>query len=838
MTSASARVRRVLALLLATLAVVCGLVAIEQGRGDEPARAASMGAGIRGITPYGGYLGNYIAPDGSRVYCMDSGRDWPSGSTDGGAVTSTISTGWGAQIGSVELQKVNWALSTYGQTTDPMQAAAVAAMVYAYTSNRARSHGPGRTAGSHYINGNSTVQGIFDQIFSEAEANFAPVTGANGSIDITMANSWDGYVTVMTTPANARGTLTLTGAVDVSTGQPTAQVTNGSVVLIRSTPADSDRVHRVSAAANFTATTGATPTVTVYDTGSQQRTIRGGHPSTVTFSATDQTGALPLEFAPVVRTRVASEFVTTGDAFVDGLVASLAPGSQEWRRRLDGSYLPVTAHGILYGPFTERPDAAPAPPAGAPVVGTESVVLAGPGAATSPGTLTAPEAGFYTWVWTIDAASQTSVVREQLPADYSFADEFGLVAETHIVPIDLVAVSQVSATEIGLGGSVTDELTVALERGSWLTVGGAPVPAVFEGTACFVAGDTPPEVSDQVPAGAVELGSSTVTAMGPGTYRSSAAVMAPVATAGFITWVWRLSPTAEYSSWFEPWSDPFGLPGETTRVSPPTVVTQAVPAVAIGDPVHDTAIVGGFVPTPAAHLVFEAFLQVSGRPDRCDETTRVFESSDHPVLVTAPGSYDSPSTEFTEYGTYYWIESLYAASGELLHRGSCGLPDETTLVAPGQVSTVAMSRAEPGAQVHDTALVEGLVPRGSTLVFDLYRQVSDDGARCDATTRVFTSAPVAVPAAGTYDSPGVRLEATGTYHWVETLRDRHGDALHVGACGASTAMTTAAHSLASTGISALPPFLVAAGLIGCGVVLWRTSRRTGNISRHRALPLS
>lgn len=844
MTLPARAVRVLLAFLLVLVALAGGLV-VGATVDDAPATAATMGAGIRGITPYGGYLGNYIAPDGTRVYCMDSSRAWPSGSTGDGSVTSSLTTTGGSAVDSTDLRRMNWVLSTYGQTDDPIQAAAVAAVVYAYTSTRAQTHGAGHAAGAHYIGANAAVRGAYDDIFSEAQTRSVPLSSGSASLDITMANPWDGYVAISTSSANARGTLTLSGAVDVSTGRSEVQVGNGSVIVIRSTPRDEDTSHVVSARARFTASTGATSTVTMFETGSQQRTVRGGHPSAITFEASDASEQLDVRFAPIVRTAVVSEFVTPGQRFVDGVTAAVLQGATEWRRLADGSYLPVVAHGTLYGPFTERPHPSPVPPADAPIVGSESLTLSGPGTASSPGSLVAPTAGFYTWVWSIAAEAQPEAVRRHLPDEYSFSDDFGLVAETHVVPIDLAAVSAVTANEIGLGGTVGDELTVALESGSWLTIDGTPVPASFEGTAYFVPGDEPPAVADAAPTDAVVLGTATVTASAPGTYRASSSVTAPGATAGYITWVWRLSPSSATSAWFLPWSDRFGLPNETTRVSAPTVVTRAMPGSAVGDSAHDTAIVGGIVPIPAPNLVFEAYLQSSDDPV-CDESTRVFDSSNDPITVTAPGEYVSPPADFTRYGTYFWIETLYASTGEVLHRGECGAPGETTLVAPGEVSTVALSHAQPGEPVHDTARVEGLIPRGSTLTFDLYAQVSDDGARCDPSTRVFTSSAVPVQRAGLYTSPPVVLDDLGTYHWVETLRDRHGEVMHVGVCGAPTERTTISYALADTGAPVLRPLVMAVGLLGAGILAVMIARRntaqftsaTGNKSRHRAFPLT
>lgn len=801
-------------LALVVSATVLAAILTAGGGGNAPAAAATTGAGYSGITPYGGYLGNYIAPDGTRVYCIDSGRDWPSGATDGGAVVSSLDA-----LSATTIRKLNYALLTWGQTGDPTNAAAVSAYVYAYTSNFAHTTGAGYAAGLHYINGNAAVSAAYNVVWNEAETRYAGESTASATVSVAMANSFDGSVTVTTQPASASGTLTLSGAVVAGTGNSSVTVTNGSVIPIRGVNAADASSYSISATAAFTVAAGAQQNLVVYSTGSQQRTIRGAFTGSVSFSASDATAQIPLTFSPVVGTTVAARLVDHAGAFIDTVVASVAADSPQWNRLADGAYAPVLATGTLYGPFTEQPDVSASPPAGAPVVGVESLTLAGPGEYVSQGTLTAPGAGFYAWIWTIDAARQTPGVAALLPAGYVFSDQFGLVAESHVVPMSVSATSRVTAADTGFGGEIGDELAVTLEEGSWLTEHGAPLEAVFEGTAYFVAGEIPPTASATVPADAVAIGTSTVAATGPGIFSAASTVTAPEATAGFVTWVWTLSSTSEFAAYFEPWSDWFGLPNETTRVAPPTVATQAQAQSAIGDEVHDTAMVGGTLPAKPANLVFQAYLQASGAPATCDESTLVFDSQAVPVAVSAVGSYDSPVTRFEQYGTYFWVESLWSHDGHLIHRGECGLAEETTLVAPGVVITQAVMQSQPGDEVHDTAYVSGLLPRGATLVFEAYAQHGVvDGPLCDATTLVFTSDAVRVTAPGHYESPSARLTDPGTYYWVETMLDRNGEPLHIGGCGVASETTAVQPlSLASTGAPAVRATLIALALLFVGI---------------------
>lgn len=239
-----------------------------------PASAATTGAGIPGITPYGGYLGNYIAPDGSRVYCIDSNRDWPSGTTGPGAETSTLATGWGEPLSAQTLQKFNYALNRYGQTADPVQAAAMNAYLYAYTSGYTHTYGASFDAGLHYIDGNAAVAASYSTIWSDVERFYDAVPDPTAELSIRMSDPRAGTVEITTTPAGVPGTLTLNGAVVTASGASTIDVTGGTTVAIKGTPAKGATAYTITANASFIVDIGPGPLVTVFETGSQQRTIR------------------------------------------------------------------------------------------------------------------------------------------------------------------------------------------------------------------------------------------------------------------------------------------------------------------------------------------------------------------------------------------------------------------------------------------------------------------------------------------------------------------------------------------------------------------------------------
>ena len=417
-------------LRLAALSLAALLIGAALSVASVPteADAATKNAGIPGLTPYGGYLGNYLAPDGTRVYCIDSPLPWPSGETSGPTLVDSLVTTWGAPLSADSLRKLNYVLLTYGQTDDQVQAAAVAAYVNAHTSGWARDLGVGYAAGAWYLNGNAIVTPAYDAIWADAEANAIPTATATATIEL--GNSTSGVVRVAASVPGATGSVALHGAVAASSGATEIAVDADDEIAVRGVPSDDERSYSISATVSYTAPTTAAANLTLYTTPGQQRTIRGGGPDSIAFSATAATEAILLDFAPVITTRVTEEIVEVGEPFVDSVTVSLAEGSRPWRLRTDGTAVPVQATGVLYGPFSEQPAVSAAPPADAPAVGIETLTLAGAGEYLTSGSLLAAAPGYYTWVWTIDATSAP----ESLPEGYTHTTEFGLVAETHRVP--------------------------------------------------------------------------------------------------------------------------------------------------------------------------------------------------------------------------------------------------------------------------------------------------------------------------------------------------------------------------------------------------------------------
>jgi len=129
-------------------------------------------------------------------------------------------------------------------------------------------------------------------------------------------------------------------------------------------------------------------------------------------------------------------------------------------------------------------------------------------------------------------------------------------------------------------------------------------------------------------------------------------------------------------------------PGETTLVTAVpeelAVTTLATPSVELGQPATDTAIVTGTV-LDGATLTFEAYRQRGDAPI-CGEAELVFASEQIPL--DSAGDYTSETVVFEEVGTYYWVETIRGLDGEIIHRGTCGAPGETTTVTAVPVPPV------------------------------------------------------------------------------------------------------------------------------------------------------
>lgn len=854
-----------------------------------PAEAASTGAGYSGITPEGGYLGNYVVPDGSRAYCMDSSADWPSGATGGASLVGALTTEMGDALSSSVLQRLNYALTTWGQTADATQAAAVNAYVYAYTSTWAHYNGQGYNTGVHYIDGNQAVLGAFNYIWDQTETQYNQrqnVPAFTGSMSFSVDNNnYTGSLRVVNLPAGATVNLQLSNGIFTDSGSSAKNGVGNGTYPVKGVPTDGTPFYKISATGNVNAPAGWTydGNVTIYYTGGQQRVIKAGTTTpqrgNYTITASDPVERSTL-FSPVVTTSVQSRFVDEGSSFTDTLQADVATGSQPWRQTTSGRYIPVVAKGTLYGPFADQPTPSATVPAGASVAGTATVTLNGPGTYTAPSVLAANHApGFYQWVWDIDATDSSVGAQLFMPDGYRWADQFGLQAEAHVVAAKLSGVSTAAADEIGFGHAASDTLTVSLDQGPWPTIGGAPIPAHFQNKTYWVEGDTAPTPGDSIPADAKLFHTTDVTVTAPGDYHSDE-ITAPPTAAGYLVNVWTIIQDGPGAGYFADWTDGWATKGEVTKVSPPTVSTEAIASVALGDETNDTAIVDGQIPAsycgttqPADGatscpntVTFAAYLQHDlGDQPVCEADNEVFNTgyipeSDQPVAPNAAaagtptptatpdapierdpayfynkpvpvdqaGRFPSADVIFKKVGVYYWVATFRTGDGTVINTGECGDQKEKTVVAEDDVVTKATPLLSIGQKGHDTAVVTGVIPKDATIEFAVYKQQGSTPV-CAAANEVKVGKPQPLPATGEYTSDDYTFTEAGTFFWVEIVRNARGEITHQGKCGADGETTTVT-ALAKTGSDEAGAVWIGSAfggiLLAAGIVLFAVTRRT------------
>ncbi|QHC60111.1 hypothetical protein [Rathayibacter sp. VKM Ac-2760] len=762
------------------------------------ASAATHGAGF---DLGDGFLGAFRHPDGTLAYCVQIERSIPYSATTG----SSLNSDWNS-LSPDQLARLSYVMDVHGNTEDANTAAAVALYVWDVADNAFyNSHGMSGDAyyGARAGGNHDAVIGLLKQYRAEAAGVTAVRPGrTSGSASLQLdvdAGSGSGKVTFRTDPADQPGTVHLTHAVFDDTGSGESTMKGGESRRIRVVP-NTDATFAVEARSDEIRVQGASGyvgNITTWAPGvtSEQWTASKGQKIDDSFTiaaATAVSSPIPNLFSPIGSTQVSTQRVAAGSQATDTVTAGVAAGSGEWRELGDGSPVPVVYRGTLYGPFEQQPAPSEAVPAGAPAVGSVELTAAGPGTTTSPG-VTVPSAGFYTWVWRVDEASQPERVKPFLPDGYAWSDRFGLVPETHVSPSTVAAATLVEDAEIPVAGTSTDTLVVK-DTGSWLKKDGRSVPVTFTGTAYWLAGTG--EVPATRPESATVLTTSSIVVTGPGTYSSEAAT-APVGSAGHIVWVWSTAETLFNTGWADTWN----TKGEVVTVTTPEVHTAATPDAPLSDTAKDEAIVDGEVPEGAV-ITFEAYRQTGDRA-ACTADARVYDGSSSPVAVAAgrneKTSYWSSEIRFTEPGSYYWVETLSTKDGRVVHRGECGAPGETTTVTVPGVTSKAQADIALSDSATDDAIVTGSTPKGAYLVWRAYRAAPSTGPSaerghplCDASTLAgdTTDRPVVVEKAGTYTSPAIVLTAAGPVNWVEELHSYDGKILVRGECGAAGETTT------------------------------------------------
>ncbi|MDF2581187.1 MAG: hypothetical protein K0S49_2766 [Microbacterium sp.] len=422
-------------LVVAVLAVLLVMDIAAPSRADAAERGTGFGTWAP-ISAYGWHGSMLI--DGVHTYCITPGAPAPTGpSTDHGI------SGSAAGLSPQQLAGVNLLVSTYGQTDDPVQAAAVAWAVKAIANREETLHAFGYRGDSlagaiHWTfsalapQHDRAVQERAVAYYDEAVRAAQNPVNATGSLAFSTdpADHRTGTVRVDATSA-AAGTVTLVNAVFATTGSATLDgATAGTTYAIRTVQPEPGRAYTVSGTGRLTA--GLPAAVRHYMTPGGQQTAGPAAAVPFDIAGADAAPRVP-PFSPSISTQVPARETAAGP-YVDEVTFAAEDGS--WPRAEDGSYLPVTAHAVVY-----LTDAEPLPgsevPEGATVAGTLQVTtdpVLGPTAAytvASPWEMTAP--GFYTAVWSVSSADQVAGVAAHTGPDFVWTERFGEPSQVAVV---------------------------------------------------------------------------------------------------------------------------------------------------------------------------------------------------------------------------------------------------------------------------------------------------------------------------------------------------------------------------------------------------------------------
>lgn len=374
-----------------------------------------------------------IAGD-AHTYCINPGEPVPTGtSVDMGVQTDAHG------LSPQQLVSINYLVSTYGQTGDAVQAAAVGWAVKAIADRETTLHSWGYRGDSlpeaiDWImrrvapESSPAIQERTQQYLAEALA--VPVPRVGGSL--TLATDEDdpthGSLTVDVDPT-ASGTLRLENAVFSDTGLAERTAVRGPATYAITAPRSADaRPYTVTAHGSFAVRSAA---VRLFVTSGQQETAGPVGDRTFELSAQDA-APRPVRFSPRISTEA---HIDEDDRFVDAVTFVVDDGV--WPRRDDGSFVPVFATADLYrtGAFPAESDEIPARLRPVATIEVTSDPETGAGTYRTATADPLPGPGVYTAVWRIERAAQDPAVAEHLPRDYVWREKFAHPTQTEqLVP--------------------------------------------------------------------------------------------------------------------------------------------------------------------------------------------------------------------------------------------------------------------------------------------------------------------------------------------------------------------------------------------------------------------
>ncbi|NKX94266.1 LPXTG cell wall anchor domain-containing protein [Sanguibacter hominis ATCC BAA-789] len=780
-TARRTTLRSVLAGALAVL-LVGGLVSVPAA---TALGGAKYGYGVKGGTGAGYWMGSFILDNGEIVYCAmqnDVNID-PAGTLNYGSVKPTFGaktrvsswTGNSLGGGSVAMSgtKVNrlaYVLSKWGDTTNKTRALAVKRLLL-------QKSGVGMSAGQTSTSGAAAVVDLVDEMWAESAKYYGPykinpilTTRTDQKyIDVTnigvksSAGNWTpGY----------KMTLKITGgATWAANDTKTLTVTTGTSTLERRI--DVARASEVT----VTATVSGLPDHLLTVRKAKESRISGYPVQDVVVAG--ETVGLDAErtvtptATPKIVTTTSAATTTPGAWITDKLVVSAGTGM--WPTATT-----IKVNSTLYGPFATKPGQTSAVPAGAPVVGTVSTNVTGPGTYTTPSIQLPAKKGYYVWRET-SAASSNGLVKAWngafgVPSEITYADwnNFGYKITT-----------QTSSATASRGAALTDLLTASTTSGTWVPGHSFNVTSTLYGPFA-----TAPTQTASVPAGAPKVGSVTTTITGPGAKRTPAITLPQ--KSGYYVW----HETAPATAYTAAWSAPFGVASERTLVPfNPTVTTVAQPEViddsdlpvkaTLRDQITVTGAAPGATVTATARLYYAGATRpttVNTVPASAVLVGQVDVSI--PIQSSGTGIATTPGVTLTSWdeGYYTWVVSVAAGSGGVstAYTSDYGIPAETRWLeefglAPYVITVASKEVARAGDVLSDTLVVDDAshvvsADQPLTVTSTLWGPVDayEVGVNVPAGTPKVGEVQTVVGSGGTYVTDGVQLPSNapeGFYVW-------------------------------------------------------------------------
>lgn len=473
---------------LAGLAVFLGLVqALLPAAGAHALSGVGHGPGY--LSADGWWLGTYRLDDGSQGFCLNAGKQSPTGHTLDYVDGSTL--GW---FSTEQAARLAYVSRSWAGTDDRLTAAAGQIATWMISGLN------GHSAESYAARAGADAGAVLARATAMAdEAARLATTAVRAEAVVELAETGPGRVRVELTvdrltgsellpPAAHQATVRLDGA-HFENGEATAVVDTGQDIPI--VPDGSESSVSVTATASLDALPYGSGLRVAVPRQDAQSLLMAVPASATARAGASVSGPSPLPFQPRVETRTSSALAAPGEQITDRLAVSVEAGDgllPTWGvRPSDDGFAPIEAvvESSLLGPFAEPISRSAETPEDAAVVCTVETVVSGTGEYETPPCVL-PAAGHYVWVERIDPARIAPDAGGARVKPWQ--SEFGVASEiTTVIPAP-AAPGAPAASEPALPAALARTGTAAGAELGW---GAAGLAAVGLGLAAVVAAARP-----------------------------------------------------------------------------------------------------------------------------------------------------------------------------------------------------------------------------------------------------------------------------------------------------------------------------------------------------------